>query len=88
MDQVTSAVLGPWQQLGLVGSIVIALGAALAWTVRMLLSANKDHLSEVRACSAQVQDLTLKKIESDNKLADALEGLERVVETALGALKR
>jgi hypothetical protein len=88
MDQVTTALLGPWQQLGLVGSIVIALGAALSWTVRMLLAANRDHLAEVKACSAQVQDLTLKKIESDNKLAVALEGLERVVETALGALKR
>jgi hypothetical protein len=58
-----------------VGSVLIAV-----WLGRMLYV-------EMKACNAQMLDLTTKKIESDNKLASALEGLEKVVETALRAVK-
>jgi hypothetical protein len=33
-------------------------------------------------------DVTIRKIESDNRLADALEGVEKVVEAALAAMRK
>lgn len=87
MNDPVSAVMGPWAQLGIVGSVVIALGIVCVFLWRALSDSKKDHLAEVKFCAAQMLDVTVKKIESDNKLADALEGLERVVETALGIKK-
>jgi hypothetical protein len=84
----TAAIVAPWMQLGVVGSVVLALGAVCAYLWRSLTAARDAHLAEVKACAAQTLDITIKKIESDNKLADALEGVERVVEAALAAIKR
>lgn len=84
----TAAIIAPWMQLGVVGSVVIALGIVCAYLWRSLTAARDSHLAEVKACAAQTLEITVKKIESDNKLADALEGVERVVEAALSALKR
>lgn len=84
----TAAVIAPWMQLGVVGSVVIALGLVCVYLWRSLTDARSAHLAEVKACAAQTLDITIKKIESDNKLADALEGVERVVEAALAAIKR
>jgi hypothetical protein len=84
----TAAVIAPWMQLGVVGSVVIALGVVCAYLWRSLIASRDAHLAEVKACAAQTLEITVKKIESDNKLADALEGVERVVEAALAAIKR
>lgn len=83
MDPATQAVIAPWMQLGVVGSVVIALGIVCVFLWRSLSEARSAHLAEVKFCAAQTLDITIKKIESDNKLADALEGLEKLVETAL-----
>lgn len=88
MEKAADAILAPWQQLGLVGSVVIALAVICVMLWRSREASHAAHLAEVRACAAQTLEITLKKIESDNKLADALEGVERIVETALNALKR
>jgi hypothetical protein len=87
MDATTNAIVGPWAQLGIVGSVVLALGVVVVWLMRELTAARAAHIAEVKACGAQTLDLALKKIESDNKLANALEGVEKVVEAALLALR-
>ena len=84
----TSAIIGPWAQLGIVGSVVIALAIVVIYLWRALHEAKAAHLAEVKACGAQMLDMTVKKIESDNKLADALEGVEKIVEAALAALRK
>jgi len=84
----TAAGLGPWTQLGIVGSVVLAL----AWTVillwRALSQTRAEHMADVRSAHAQTLDITIRKIESDNNLARALEGVQKVVAAALDALKR
>lgn len=84
----TAAIIAPWMQLGVIGSVVIALGVVCVYLWKSLSEARAAHLAEVKACAAQTLDITIKKIESDNKLADALESVERVVEAALAAIKR
>jgi hypothetical protein len=88
MDPALNGIIGPWGQLGIVGSVVLALGACVIFLWRSLSEARAAHLGEVKACAAQTLDIAMKKIESDNNLARALEGLEKVVETALDALKK
>lgn len=64
-------------QLILAIMLVFAVGVAV-WLGRALFT-------EMKACHAQMVDMMVKKIESDNKMADALGGLERVIETTLRA---
>ena len=84
----TAAGLGPWAQLGVVGSVVVALSGTVVLLWRALSHTRAEHLDELRNCHAQTLDITVRKIESDNKLAHALEGLEAVVKTALDTLRR
>lgn len=86
MDAATTAIIAPWAQYGILGSVVLALGVVVALQWKRINAVIDAHLAEVKACNAQTLDLTVKKIESDNKLADALEGVEKVVEAALRAL--
>ncbi len=83
----TGAIIAPWAQFGIVGSVTLALGVAVVYLWRSLHEA-KDGPAEVRACAAQMLDVTIRKIESDNRLADALEGVEKVVEAALAAMRK
>jgi molybdenum cofactor biosynthesis enzyme MoaA len=84
----TTAILGPWAQLGIVGSVVIALAVVVIYLWRAWHASKDAHLAEVKSCADRMLDLTIRKIESDNKLADALEGVEKVVEAALAALRK
>ena len=84
----TAAGLAPWAQLGIVGSVVVTLCGTVILLWRTLSQSRSEHMADVRTCYAQTLDLTVKKIESDNKLAHALEGVEKVVEAALDALKK
>lgn len=88
MDQVTAAVLGPWQQFGLVGSVVIALSAAIVMLWRALDSRTVAHLRAVEKCHEQTLDISVKQTEANNRMASALDGLEKVVETALAAMRK
>lgn len=83
-----AAVIAPWMQLGVVGSVVIALGIVCVYLWRSLTVARADHLAEVKACAAQTLDITVKKIEGDHRLADALEGNSKVMEMALQQLRK
>ncbi len=65
------------------GSVQIVLAIGLVFAVGVAVWLGLTLYAELKGCNAQMLDLATRKIESDNKLAMALEGLERVVETAL-----
>jgi len=66
------------------GPVQLVLAIGLVFFVIVTLWLGKRLLAQQQECHAQTLDITIKKIESDNRLADALEGLERVIE----AIKR
>lgn len=69
----TGAIIAPWAQYGIVGSVVIALGV-VAWMQWLhIKTLGEAHLLDVKACGDRYADLLGKKIESDNALANALE---------------
>lgn len=97
-DKVADAVITPWIQMGIVGSVVLALAVVVivlwrrdtaASTARAteMREMNDARLKEVRECGAQYLETTKQLMTSNNKLADSLEGLERIVESALARLK-
>jgi hypothetical protein len=73
MDPALNAIIAPWAQLGIVGSIVLALGVTVYLQWRHIVDLYSAHLADVKACAASNADLLLKKTESDNALANALE---------------
>jgi hypothetical protein len=66
--------------------LVPAVVAIYPW--RELVATKEAHLADVKASAAQTLDIALKKIDSDNKRANALEGLEEIVDAALNTMKR
>lgn len=88
MDPALNSVIGPWGQLGIVGTVVIALGWAVLHLWKSLNESRSAHLTEVRRCGDEMRDMAVKQIDSNHKLASALEGVERIVETALDAMKK
>lgn len=81
-------IIGPWGQFGIVGAVVVALGWAVVHLWHKLHAANDAHLAEVRRCGDEMREMAIKKIESDHKLANALEGVEKIVQTALDTMRR
>ena len=84
MDQAaieTAKLLGTGSaQLILATGAIIFAGVAL-WLGRTLYA-------EVKACHAQSVDMLTKKIESDNRLSDAIEASTRVTEAMLAQLRK
>jgi hypothetical protein len=75
MDPALNSIIGPWGQLGIVGSVVLALGVTVYLQWRHIIDQSAAHLADVKACAATTAELLVKKIESDNALANALERL-------------
>ncbi len=73
MDSALNGIIAPWAQVGIVGSIVLALGVTVFLQWRHIVSLYAAHLADVKACAAANADLLLKKTESDSNLANALE---------------
>jgi hypothetical protein len=71
MDPALNAIVAPWAQLGIVGSVALGVTVYLQW--RHIVDLYAAHLADVKACAAQNADLLVKKTESDNNLANALE---------------
>lgn len=88
MDQATTAIVAPWAQLGVIGSVVLALGIVCVLLWRSLTEARKEHMAEIRACHVQSVDLLKQTIESNNKLADAIDGSTRATEATLAIVRR
>jgi len=79
MDPTLNAIIAPWAQLGIVGSIVLALGGTVYLQWRHIVQLYAAHLADVKACATQNADLLIRKTESDNNLANALERIsERI----------
>ena len=79
MDPAINGIIAPWAQLGIVGSVVLALGITVWLQWRHIVSLYAAHLADVKACAAANADLLIKKTESDNALANALERIsERI----------
>ena len=69
----------------------VGKSALVSWIILWALSTVRDSRGIVTANTeghAQTLDITIRKIESDNNLARALEGVQKVVAAALDALKR
>ena len=73
MDPALNSIIGPWGQLGIVGSVVLALGVTVYLQWQHIKDCAAAHLADVKACGDKYADLMGKKIESDNALANALE---------------
>jgi hypothetical protein len=72
MDSALTSIIGPWGQLGIVGSVVLALGTMIWLQWQHIRAASAAHLADVKACGEKHADLLARKIESDNALANAL----------------
>jgi hypothetical protein len=70
------------------GSVQLVLAIGFVFSVGVAIWLGKALYSEMKNCNAQMLALTEKKIDSDNKLANAIEGMEQVVNAALSALRR
>ena len=75
MDPALNGIIAPWAQLGIVGSVVLALGVTVYLQWRHIVALYAAHLADVKVCAAQNADLLVKKTKSDNNLANALERL-------------
>lgn len=62
------------------GDAKFILAAAVLLLIGLATWLGRSLYAEMKDCNSQMLALVEKKIESDNKLAAALEGLERVVE--------
>lgn len=87
MDPALNSIIGPWGQLGIVGSVVLALGAVniLQWRRSGDLQKNIDTLHEARRadaerCTDKYTDILVKNLETNNRMADGMEAFERVVD--------
>lgn len=83
MDKAIESALGPWTQLGVVGSVVISLAVIGILLWRKLEASQQARLDEAKAFAKQTLDAAVANIHSNNKLADAFEGLQRLLEAAL-----
>lgn len=80
-------IIGPWGQLGIIGSVVIALGAVnvFQWRRGEKQQATIDALHEARRldaerCTDKFVDILVKNLETNNRMADGMEAFERVVD--------
>ena len=73
MDPAISGIIAPWAQLGIVGSVVLALGVTVYLQWKHIVDLYAAHLADVKACATTNAELLVKKIDSDNALANALE---------------
>lgn len=73
MDPALSGIVAPWAQLGIVGSVVLALGVTVWLQWQHIKDQAAAHLADVKAAGERYADILIKKIESDNALANAIE---------------
>lgn len=88
MNDPVNTIIAPWAQFGVLG-LVVSLLLLVTWHLWQKLNTSQEsHLAEVRAYGAKAEVIAEKKIESELKMAHALEGLETVVKTALDTMQR
>jgi hypothetical protein len=72
MDPV-STVLGPWAQLGIVGSVVIALGYVVWLQWQHINKVTADHLADVKMFGTQYAAALTETSKTNSQLAAAIE---------------
>lgn len=77
----TAKLLGSGSAQLILAVLAVALGGIAVWLGRALYT-------EIKGCSAQLLAITEKKIESDNKLSDAIDSSTRVSEAMLMQLRK
>lgn len=88
MDAATNAIIGPWAQYGALGSVVLALGF-ICWRLWAALDKRTEaHMEAVEKCHSTTLDITVKNIEAQNRMSEALDGNSTVMKAALEALKK
>lgn len=87
MEAATDAIIKTWAERGLVGAVVLSLSIALVVVCRWALSKDTkiDALHEARRldakeCSDKYTDMLARNIESNNRLADSVEAVVRIVD--------
>jgi hypothetical protein len=73
MDAAATAIVAPWAQYGILGSVVLALGVVVVFQWRHINYVVAAHMADVKACADRYADLMTKKIESDNALTNVIE---------------
>lgn len=81
----TAELLGTGSPQIILAVVSVVLALALAAVATWL---GKALYAEMKACNATLLSVTEKKIESDNKLADAIDGSTRVSEAMLAQLRK
>jgi hypothetical protein len=72
MDPLT-AILGPWAQLGIVGSIVVALGTVCVYQWQHIKAQAAAHLADVKVYADKYSDVLLETSKTQTALANAIE---------------
>lgn len=87
MDPALNGIIGPWGQLGIVGSVVLTLGVVnvFQWRKIETLQATINALYEARRrdaekCGERFVEMLVKNLETQNRMADGMEAFERVVD--------
>lgn len=85
MDAALNAILGPWAQLGITGSVVIALALAniVQWRRHEALRRAMEAVQEARLSDRDKQfdrmvALLATSLETSNRVADGMEAMERI----------
>lgn len=68
-----SAILGPWTQLGIAGSAVIALGYYCWSQSKHIKDITAAHLADVKEFSKQYAELLVENSKTQTALANAIE---------------
>ncbi len=87
MDAALNAIVGPWSQLGILGSVVLARGAVIIflWRRHEALQRAIDALYEARLAdrerySDRIADLLVRSLDTSNRVSDGMEAMERIFE--------
>ena len=87
MGAALNAAIAPWAQLGIVGSVVLALGLLnwLQWRRGEELQKTIDALHEARLadrekCTERISEMLVKMLDTNNRVADGMEAMERIFE--------
>jgi hypothetical protein len=73
MDPALNAVIGPWGQWGIVGSVVIALGVVCFMQWSHIKAQSAAHLADVKAYGDKYAELLLENNKTMTALASAIE---------------
>jgi hypothetical protein len=73
VDPALNGIVAPWAQLGIAGSVVLALGVTVYLQWQHIKDCSAAHLADVKAFGEKYADVLIKKSESDNALANAIE---------------